>query len=158
MKIVALFTLPLIIMMSLPAFALSNDAQGRHEDPQNRTPTKIRIVCDQAEIIVSLFDNPASRDFLSQLPLTREFRDFAGAEKIADLPRRLDTSASPTPHEIQGDFTYYAPWGNLAIFYRGFGTDSQLYVLGKIESGKEKLASMKTSFTARIELLEYYSE
>ena len=39
-----------------------------------------------------------------------------------------------------GDITYYAPWGNLAIFYKDFGYSRSLIMLGKLDSGIEKLA------------------
>jgi hypothetical protein len=35
--------------------------------------------------------------------------------------------------------TYYAPWGNLAIFYRDFGYSKGLIRLGRIDSGMEAL-------------------
>ena len=38
-----------------------------------------------------------------------------------------------------GDITYYAPWGNLAIFYKDFGYSRGLVILGKIDSGLEAL-------------------
>ncbi len=115
---------------------------------------KIRIVLSQEEVVVEMFDNPASRDFLSLLPLTLEFSDYAKTEKIASLPRRLSTGNSPTSQDAAGDFTYYAPWGNLAVFYKGFGSDGQLYVLGRIESGKEKLGELSKGFTAKIEVIK----
>ena len=117
-------------------------------------PSKIRIVFNEQEIIVEMFDNPASRDFLSLLPLTLEFSDYAGVEKITYLPRRLTTANSSTTKDSVGDFTYYAPWGNLAVFYKGFGHDARLYVLGRIVSGKEKLGAMSQTFSARIEELK----
>jgi hypothetical protein len=50
------------------------------------------------------------------LSLTLE--DYAATEKVATLERRLTTAGAPagTPPAV-GDFSYYAPWGNLAIFY-----------------------------------------
>lgn len=114
----------------------------------------IRIVSGSREVIVTMLDNPASRDFMSLLPLTLEFSDYAKTEKIAYLPRKLSTKGSPTAREAAGDFTYYAPWGNLAVFYQGAGSDGQLYVLGRIKSGKEKLAGMESGFTATIERVE----
>lgn len=119
-----------------------------------QSASKIRMMFNNQEVILSIYDSPASRDFLALLPLTMEFKDFARTEKIAYLPRKLDTADSPTPREAMGDFTYYAPWGNLAVFYKGFGTDGQLFVLGRIESGKEKLAVMGDTFTARLEKIE----
>jgi hypothetical protein len=37
-------------------------------------------------------------------------------------PRKLSTSgARPGSDPDVGDIAYYAPWGNLALFYRNFG-------------------------------------
>lgn len=121
------------------------------EDGQNDSDmTKIRIVFNNQEVLVRMLDNAASRDLLALLPLTVQFSDFAQAEKIAHLPQKLRTKGAPTAQEAAGDFTYYAPWGNLAVFYKGLGSDSQLYILGRIESGKKALADMKHAFTAHI--------
>jgi hypothetical protein len=66
-----------------------------------------------------LDDTVVAHDFWSLLPLTVPLADFHGAEKIADLPRALDTDeAPPGTAAAAGDLTYYSPWGNLAIFYR----------------------------------------
>lgn len=116
--------------------------------------TKIRIAFDDEEIVVALFDTPVSRDFVSLLPLEAEFEDYARTEKITILPRKLITQGGITGSSVEGDFTYYAPWGNLAVFYKGFGSGKNLYHLGRIESGKEKLAGMNRTFSARIEILE----
>ncbi len=107
------------------------------------------------EVIVKMHDNPTSRDFLTLLPLTLTFRDYAGTEKVSDLPKRLSTEDAPSGSDPSvGDFTYYSPWGNLAIFYRDFGYASGLIILGKIESGIEKLARMNDDFTVTIELTD----
>lgn len=112
---------------------------------------QIQIVTGQHRILIHLLDHPASRDLLKQLPLDIIFRDFAEEEKITMLPHRLTTQSSPRPIDERGDFTYYEPWGNLAVFYNGFASDNRLIVLGHIESGKEYLAGMTTDFSARIE-------
>jgi hypothetical protein len=49
-----------------------------------------------------------------------------------------------------GDITYYAPWGNLAIFY-GESTSDGLVKLGHLDAGVEKLARQRGQFTLRIE-------
>lgn len=135
-------------------FILLLPASGRCADQAHGSTNSIRVVFNNYEVVVSMFDNPASRDFLSLLPLQVSFKDFAKEEKVACLPRKLETSASPGPSEVRGDFTYYRPWGNLAVFYKGFGSDSQLTVLGRITSGKERLAGMTSDFTARIERIQ----
>ncbi len=119
---------------------------------KNNAP-RVRMSLGKEEVIVEMFDNPASREFLSMLPLTMQFDDFASTEKIANLPRKLK-SQGPLGKEVKGDFTYYAPWGNLAVFYKGFGSASGLYIMGRIVSGKETLAKMHAPFTATIEKIK----
>ncbi len=121
----------------------------------NGRETKVRIFFDGREAVVALFDTPASRDFASLLPITLTFKDYAATEKIAYLPRKLAAQSGTSGGGAQGDFAYYAPWGNLAVFYKGFGGgDNGLYILGRIESGKETLAGMTRDFAARMELTE----
>jgi len=48
-----------------------------------------------------------------------------------------------------GDITYYAPWGNLAIFYRDFDYSRGLVRLGRIDSGIEALAATSGEVTVR---------
>jgi hypothetical protein len=49
-----------------------------------------------------------------------------------------------------GDIAYYAPCGNLAIFYKDFGYSSELIGLGRIDSGVETL-TVPGSLTVTIE-------
>ena len=149
MKAAAVFVLSLIVLFPVSGLCAEPNSKGG-----TLMATTIRIVFGSQEVIVGMLDSPASRDFMSLLPLTVEFSDYASTEKITYLPRKLNTKGSPTAREAPGDFTYFAPWGNLAVFYRGAGSDGQLYVLGRIQSGKEKLAAMNRNFTARIEKVE----
>lgn len=100
-----------------------------------------------------MYDNPASKDFLTQLPLTITFEDYIGKEKISILQKRLcmdDVQAEDLSKK--GDFAYYAPWGNVAIFYKGFeDATNDLIILGQIESGKENFENVDGDFTGRIE-------
>jgi len=114
-------------------------AQGA-SDQQVRT-MKIRMDVEGTAITATLVDSATSRDFVSLLPLTLTFKDYAATEKISDLPRRLSTEGAPPGIDPSvGDITYYAPWGNLALFYRDFGYSTGLIKLGKIDSGVEALA------------------
>jgi hypothetical protein len=90
----------------------------------------------------TLLDTPAGRDFAALLPLTLTLSDHAGTEKVSDLPARLSTTGAPagTAADV-GDIAYYAPWGNLAIFYRCFGYARGLIVFGHLDSGVEQLAA-----------------
>ncbi|KUJ76020.1 hypothetical protein AVO42_05435 [Thiomicrospira sp. XS5] len=101
---------------------------------------KIRLVMENAVVEATLDDNAASRDFAAMLPLDVTLSDYHQTEKIADLPSTLSTDGTPDGIDpVIGDITYYAPWGNLAIFYRDFGYARGLVRLGRIDSGIETL-------------------
>lgn len=102
---------------------------------------KIRLTVNGKRLNASLENNASARDFLAMLPLTLSLKDYASTEKIADLPKKLSTHDAPAGIDPDvGDMTYYAPWGNLAIFYRDFGYSTGLVRLGRIDSGVEALA------------------
>jgi hypothetical protein len=116
---------------------------------------KIRLKVGDTILTATLIDSATTRDFMSLLPLTLTLKDYAGTEKISDLPKRLSTESAPSGSDPSvGDITYYAPWGNLAIFYRDFGYSSGLVILGKIDSGIEAL-NVPGSVKVTIELIKY---
>jgi hypothetical protein len=39
------------------------------------------LTINDEQVIVKLYDNPTSRDFLTLLPLTTKLEDYAGSEK-----------------------------------------------------------------------------
>jgi len=83
-------------------------------------------------------DNATARDFFALLPITLALEDHAGTEKISTLPRKLPTAGAPAGGDPSvGDIAYYAPWGNLAIFYKDFGYSRGLVLLGRIDSSIE---------------------
>lgn len=91
-------------------------------------------------LTATLADNPTARDFAALLPLTLTLRDYAGTEKISDLPRKLATTDALTGYQpAAGDLTYYAPWGNLALFYQDFSYSNGLILLGRLDAGWEAL-------------------
>jgi hypothetical protein len=73
-------------------------------------------------------------------PLALTLNDYNATEKVSDLPRRLSTKEVPPGFDPSiGDIAYYAPRGNLAIFYKDFGYSSGLVKLGTIDSGLDRL-------------------
>lgn len=114
--------------------------------------TRIRLIFGNEELVATLEDNPASRDLVSMLPLTLHFEDYNGTEKISYPPRKLNTRGAPSSCDpTEGSVAYYAPWGNLAIFYHDFRQSNGLVPLGRIEAGMEKLANMRGDFSVRLE-------
>lgn len=115
-------------------------ATSRAASHQRTSAMKIRIKIQNDVITATLADNATSRDFVYLLPMTVTLNDYASTEKITYLPRRLSTDGAPEGSDPAiGDITYYAPWGNLAIFYKDFSYSSGLIKLGKIDSGGEAL-------------------
>ncbi|WP_459740117.1 cyclophilin-like fold protein [Streptomyces sp. E-15] len=106
------------------------------------TPMDIRVSIDGKPVDATLNDSPAAHDLASLLPLTLDLQDFHGTERIADPPRKLTTENAPAPQAPKtGDLTYYAPWGNLAIFYKdGPSASSDLLVLGHIDADTDRLS------------------
>ncbi|MCB9545283.1 MAG: hypothetical protein H6706_05240 [Myxococcales bacterium] len=112
--------------------------------------TRIVLIVDGQTLTATLDDTAAGRDFARLLPLDLRLADHARTEKIADLPRRLDTEGAPDRYAASaGDLTWYAPWGNLAIFYRDFPSASGLVRLGRLDGGVEAL---RDATRVRIEL------
>ncbi len=115
---------------------------------------KIRVNIEGKTLTATLADNQTSRDFVSLLPLTLKLEDYASTEKISYLPRKLSTADAPAGSDPSvGDITYYAPWGNLALFYRDFGYSKGLIRLGSFDQGVDTLRGSK-DLTATIELLQ----
>lgn len=123
-------TLSATVVLSAPALAETGNAQPAKE----ATMTRIRVIVGNAVLSVTLDNTPAGRDFAALLPLELTLSDYHATEKIADLHRKLDTRDAPDSYTpTVGDITYYAPWGNLAIFYKPFRTSSGLVRLGAFD-------------------------
>jgi hypothetical protein len=136
-----LATLAALSSVALLAGAGSTASEGKAmHAKQERNVFKIQIQVEGTSITATLDKNETARDFVSLLPLTLTLEDYAATEKISDLPRRLSTKGAPpgtTP--VAGDVTFYAPWGNLAIFHKDFRYSDGLIRLGKIDTGLEVL-------------------
>lgn len=136
-----------------------NSQQQNDSASTGENPLKIKLTVSTAggekAVYATLYDNSVSRDLLSRLPLTLEFSDYNGTEKIARLSPGSpgwDTSDAPDSCDpAPGDLTMYAPWGNLAVFYRDYGHSRGLVPLGKLDSeGLELFASQTGNFTVEI--------
>lgn len=128
-----------LLLMAVMALANADATTGTHQQQGETMPT-IRIIVDDGEMIAELDDNAAARDFLALLPLTLQLDDYAATEKVADLPKKLSTAGTAGGFDPSvGDITYYAPWGNLAIFYKDFSYSRGLVNLGRIVEGQALL-------------------
>jgi hypothetical protein len=131
-------------------------APGDQHRTEKHTPpprmTRIHIIAGDKPLSATLDDTAAGRDFAALLPLELTLADYIATEKVADLPRRLDTTGAPDRYAPKtGDITYYAPWGNLAIFYKPFRTSSGLVRLGAVDGPIDQLLNHDAS-SVRIEV------
>jgi len=105
---------------------------------QQAKTMKIRMDVNGTSVTATLDDHETSRSFVSLLPLTLTLDDYNGTEKVSDLPKKLSTKGAPEGVDPSvGDIAYYAPWGNLAIFYKDFGYSRGLVKLGHVDSGAD---------------------
>ena len=123
--------------------------------PQNTTETEeenvetsqISVTCGDMQVVYALNDSPAAQGLLSQLPLTVEVEDFSTNEKVFYPPQELDTSDTPLAEGGAGTLAYYAPWGDVVLFYDSFSANSSLFELGEAVSGVENIGQMSGTIT-----------
>jgi hypothetical protein len=114
------------------------------------TTLKILLTVNGKIATATLADNPTAKDFHSMLPLTLILDDYAATEKIAYLRRKLSREKAPAgAAPAIGDIAYYAPWGNLAIFYKNFDYSRGLIKLGTLDSG---LDAFKASGSVEVKI------
>lgn len=106
---------------------------------------------DDKRYQVLLEDNASVRDLLSRLPLTLSFSDYASSEKIAYLDEELEVEESGAEAHV-GELNYYAPWGNLCLFYAQGTASSSLVRIGTLQSGIEDFASIDSDFEMTLTL------
>ena len=109
-------------------------------DPVMGTVVRFRSGATSVEVTIGE-DSPATRDFLSMLPLTISLEEYAGREKISYLPRELNHEGSPGSDPEDGDLIYFTPWGNLGFYYdaAGVGYSDQTLHIGTYAASLEQL-------------------
>ena len=79
---------------------------------------KIEFICENATATAVLNDTNSARSLYEILPLELDFKDYAGREKIAYLPSKLNYATDPSSDGKVGEIAYFSPWGNLVLFYK----------------------------------------
>lgn len=127
-----------LLSLFMPAVVGLNQANAQQSGGVDSRRMNINIIVDGKTARAVLDDNPTSRDFVAMLPMTVQFEDFVGREKISRLSKRLSTDGRTTDYEaIVWDITYYVPWGNMAIFYKEYKPSLDLIKIGRVVSGQE---------------------
>ena len=125
--------------------AEENAAQAQDENGEVNMASEnrqIRVSAqDGSEIIFELNDSSAASDLYEQLPLSVEIEDFSDNEKIF-YPEELDISDTPLAGTEIGTLAYYAPWGDVVMFYGEYSEKPSLYELGHVVSGGEVIPEL----------------
>ena len=103
---------------------------------------QISVQFGENTVIYELNDSPAADSLYEQLPITTEVEDFSTNEKIFYPSQELDTSDSPAAEGGAGTLAYYAPWGDVVMFYDDYSANSSLFELGQAVSGGEQIGEM----------------
>lgn len=135
----------------LSGLPLDDSAQPAQTDPAQIT------VQDEAghTVTFALHENAAAEGLLAQLPLVLPVEDFSTNEKIAYLPKPLDTAGASLSAGNVGELAYYSPWGNIAMFYGDYApseaaADQALYALGTAVSGGEQIEDLSGAVTLQL--------
>lgn len=114
---------------------------------------QFRVVIGDTTLTGHLFDNATAKDFASQLPMTLTFSDLHGVEKGAPLPRKLSVDGMPAGEDPQvGDLGYWAPDGNLVLYYGDVSYWTGIMRIGHFEGDMGAVANQSNDFSATVEL------
>lgn len=119
---------------------------------EEETNMQISIQVNGNTTVFELNDSQAAKALYAQLPLTIAVENYSSNEKIFYPPEKLDTTDTPLADAKLGTLAYYAPWGDVVMFYDSFGSAGGLYELGYAISGSEHIENM--SGTIQIEKVE----
>ena len=112
---------------------------------ENQMAIKISVRANSNTTVFELNNSPAARDLYTQLPLSIKVENYSHNEKIFYPPKKLNTTDTPQADAKAGTLAYYAPWGNVVMFYGDFGSAAGLYELGHVTSGSEYIPEMSGS-------------
>ncbi len=129
--------------------AVAQEEQEQEEQTQEEQmqeegeqPRRISVQFGDNTVIYELNDGTAADSLYAQLPLTIEVEDYSTNEKIFYPPQELDTADSPLAASGAGTLAYYAPWGDVVMFYGDYSENASLYELGQAVSGAELVGQM----------------
>ncbi|WP_419659997.1 conserved uncharacterized protein, DUF369 [Desulfosarcina variabilis str. Montpellier] len=109
---------------------------------KNQTAMVINVTTNGKTTVFQLNHSDAARQLYAQLPLSIKVENYSHDEKIFYPPEKLNTTDTPQADAKAGTLAYYAPWGDVVMFYKDFGAATGLYELGHAVSGSEYIKDM----------------
>lgn len=115
----------------------STEGEGQYVEAK-----QITVRADGAEVTFTLNTSTAASQLYEQLPLDSTVENFSSNEKIFYPPQPLDQSGAPHAQGGAGTLAYYAPWGNVVMFYGDYSPNSGLFELGQAVSGAQNIGNL----------------
>lgn len=113
---------------------------------QGEKQLKIKISNNEYTITYLLNESLASQSLYQQLPLDIQVENYGDNEKIFYPPIPLDTTNTPLLINGQvGTLGYFAPWGDVVMYYGECEAYSGLYILGESIEGSEQIVNLRGS-------------
>lgn len=111
------------------------DRPQRSDQPADRDSSpRLTVTVGDREFSAEVGDSVPARELLAQLPLRLRFRDLNGVEKVAALPRPLTMDGVPSGADPEvDDLGYYAPTGELVLYYGEVGYFEGIVRLGRLD-------------------------
>lgn len=131
--------------------AVNSDNQDTSKESAEREKKmKIRFTDGTNEVLVTLNDSKLSESLVAQLPFTFDFEDYAHNEKNGRVPKKLLTDKSYEAECPRGSLGYFAPWGNLCLFFEVAPPYPGQYVLGTVEGNPDDIKKLGSKVTVEI--------
>ncbi|MEK0315696.1 cyclophilin-like fold protein [Cohnella sp. 56] len=136
----------------VPSSTKNNETTASTKPSSSAEPTptedqtsgkRIQIIAGEHVVTFQLNDSTAAQNLYAQLPLSLKIENYSSNEKIFYPPQPLDISDAPQAGGGFGVLAYYAPWGDVILFYDDFSPNGSLYELGQAVSGSEHIQSIE---------------
>lgn len=134
-----------VLLMGLGGFmgADGKSVVAEAADSDGTKGKNMRITVNGKTIVFELNHSQAAKDLYAQLPLSIDVENYGDNEKIFYPPKKLGTADTPLVKAARlGTLAYYAPWGDVVIFYGNFGSAAGLYELGHAIEGEEHIPTL----------------
>ena len=108
---------------------MSGSARIEKNEPnasETQKAMQISVKANGKTTVFELNNSPAARELYAQLPLSIKVENYSSNEKIFYPPKKLNITDTPLADARAGTLAYYAPWGDVVMFYGSFGIASWL--------------------------------
>ena len=123
-----------VVAAVLPLAARASSGPTADEMGDPMTAIEIRIEIDGQALEARLWDNPAARDLIDQLPLTLDFSDYGRQEVLAAPPRPLTMEGMPAGESAPaGTIGWYAPGRSIVLYYTDVGRFNGIVRIGEMD-------------------------